>query len=557
METGERLGPYRLLTRIGEGGMGVVHLALDADGRAVAVKVLRPHLVTDENGRRRLAREVEALRRVVGPHVAEVVDADVAGPSPYVVMRYVQGRSLPERVERSGPLRGDELHAVVVGLARALGAIHRVGVVHRDLKPANVLLADGEPVVVDFGLAQFSDDTRLTATGMLLGTPGYLAPEAIGGAAADASADVHGWGATAVYAATGRPPYGTGAFEVVLARVLAGEPDLDGVPGWLLPVVEAALAPDPADRPDAQELLLAVQDAAMGFAPRLPARTPRDRADDATELRADGREHATEHVAALAAAPVPPLPRQDAGPEHTRLETWVSSPAGWAVPDDDRPHEGTAGGHLDDGSEGVGPARLVAHPLLLLVALAAAAAAAVFAPVAAAAGALGVSVSLRAVDGAASYLARRRSAYGRRRADALLALASLPWYAVRGTLTTLATLPQAVLGALAPGAVVLASTHGLRPEVDSGAFDGLVGALAAGALLAVFYGPASAPLRRGFDRVAEALAPGRLAPVLTGLVLLGAGALLVSVAVGERTRTWPVHHTPEPVASWVDTLRSY
>ncbi len=249
-----KFGPYRVLERIGEGGMGVVYLATDAERRQVAVKVLRPAVAGDPNARRRLAREVETMRRVRSPFVAEVIDADVTCDPPYIVTRYVRGRTLEQVVSGHGPLRGQELATVSRGLAAALTAVHAAGVVHRDLKPGNVMLAGGEPVVIDFGIAHTPDSTRITQTGMFMGTPGYLAPEVIEGKETGQASDVHSWGATVAYAATGRPPFGTGTFETIFYRIVHGQPDLAGCPLPLLPLVAAALARDPARRPTAAEL---------------------------------------------------------------------------------------------------------------------------------------------------------------------------------------------------------------------------------------------------------------------------------------------------------------
>jgi hypothetical protein len=247
----DRLGPYRLLDRIGEGGMGVVHLAADCENRHVAIKVLRPQIAGDPAARRRLAREVETMRRVHSPFVAEVIDADVTGPVPYIVTRYVDGRTLEDVVGSGGPLRGLALQRLACGLALAMCAVHAAGVVHRDLKPGNVMMVGDEPVVIDFGIAQACDTTRLTQTGMFVGTPGYLAPEVIQGMPSDQSSDVHSWGATVAFAATGRPPFGTGSYEVVFFRILHGGANLDGLPAPLRPLVAAALSREPAQRPEA------------------------------------------------------------------------------------------------------------------------------------------------------------------------------------------------------------------------------------------------------------------------------------------------------------------
>src|SRR5262250_2784423 len=148
--TGDRLGPYRLLERLGEGGMGVVYLAADPEHRKVAVKALRPAVAADPTARRRLAREVETMRRVRSPYVAEVIDADLEGGTPYIVTRYVPGRTLEQVVTEGGPLPPPTLARLACGLADALAAVHAAGVVHRDLKPSNVMLLDEVPVVIDF-----------------------------------------------------------------------------------------------------------------------------------------------------------------------------------------------------------------------------------------------------------------------------------------------------------------------------------------------------------------------------------------------------------------------
>jgi serine/threonine protein kinase len=225
------LGPYRLQDRLGEGGMGVVHLARDPEGRAVAVKVLHPLGSEGVNARRRLAREVETMRRVRSPYVAEVLDADVTGDFPYIVTRFVSGPTLDEMVRTRGPLSGPGLRRLGHGMAEALTAIHAAGVVHRDLKPGNVMLADDRPIVIDFGIAQAGDATRLTQTGLVMGTPGYLAPEVIEGEPSSPASDVHSWGSTMVFAATGHLPFGGGSYETIFYRIISGRADLSGSTG--------------------------------------------------------------------------------------------------------------------------------------------------------------------------------------------------------------------------------------------------------------------------------------------------------------------------------------
>jgi serine/threonine protein kinase len=250
-----KVGPYRVIRKIGEGGMGVVYLAEDhRNGGMVALKVLGPAVAGDPSARQRLSREVETMRRVKNRFVAEILAADTEGPSPYIVTRFVDGRSLEDAVRQDGPLTGMALDTLAEGLSEALTAIHAAGIVHRDLKPGNVMLDNGRPVLIDFGIAHIQDSTRLTKTGLVMGTPGYLAPEVIEGAASTGKSDVHSWGATIAFAATGRQPFGSGTFQTIFFRVIEGKAELEGVPPRLLPFVTAALRTDPEARPSSRWL---------------------------------------------------------------------------------------------------------------------------------------------------------------------------------------------------------------------------------------------------------------------------------------------------------------
>lgn len=234
--------------------MGVVHLARREGERRVALKVLRPSVIGDDEARARLAQEVSSLQRIKSLRIAEIVDADPWGDIPYVATRYVPGWSLHQVVSEEGPLPAEDLDHFAGQLIEALAVVHAVGVVHRDIKPSNVLLEGRNPVLIDFGLARVADDPRLTHSGWMLGTPGYLAPEILYGKEASPASDVHSWAATVAFAATGKPPYGTGPAMAVMDRVRRGEHDLTGVPQPLAGVLEQALAPDPDDRPTVRQL---------------------------------------------------------------------------------------------------------------------------------------------------------------------------------------------------------------------------------------------------------------------------------------------------------------
>ncbi|MEU6428198.1 serine/threonine-protein kinase [Microbispora sp. NPDC046973] len=254
------LGGFRISGRLGEGGQGVVYLGHAPDGAPVAVKVLKTGL--DPAVRARLARELDVLRGVAPFCTARVITAVVDGRAPYVVSEFVDGPSLQQRVTASGPLRGGELERLAVGTATALAAIHGAGVVHRDFKPANVLLGPDGPRVVDFGIARQDESETMTAGPV--GTPAYLAPEQIAGHPATPASDVFAWGATIVFAATGRAAFGAGNVAAVLHRIMTTFPDLTPVPPPLRALVERCLAKDPAARPDARDLLLELVGTAPG-----------------------------------------------------------------------------------------------------------------------------------------------------------------------------------------------------------------------------------------------------------------------------------------------------
>ncbi|MEV1176061.1 protein kinase, partial [Nonomuraea sp. NPDC049784] len=245
-----KVGPYTLVERLGRGGMGEVYLAHNRRNERVALKVLHD-LAEDQTSRVRLEREVRALRRVESPYVAKVLDADLNCARPYLVMEHIEGVTLLDGVRQSGPLDVSQLVDLAQGIAAALAIIHAAGVVHRDLKPGNIIMGAEGPVLIDFGIAQVLDATRLTMTGTFLGTPGYTAPEIFADEQVDSPADIHAWAATVAFAATGRPTFGRGTAEAQMYAVLNGQADLKGVPVELLPLVRAALNREPGKRPTA------------------------------------------------------------------------------------------------------------------------------------------------------------------------------------------------------------------------------------------------------------------------------------------------------------------
>ncbi|OUC94292.1 hypothetical protein CA984_23105 [Streptosporangium minutum] len=248
----QRIGDHLLAGRLGEGGQGVVYDAYDPDGRRVAIKLL--HADAD---RGRIAREIAAATRVSSFCTARVLHADLDVPRPYIVSEFIDGPSLRRAVRDSGPLEEDRLRRLAIAVATAMTAIHGAGVVHRDLKPDNVLLGPDGPRVIDFGIARTAE-MSLTSTGLIVGTPTYMAPEVLAGERAGPPADVFAFGAIVLYAATGHDPFRADTLGAVMHRVLSSQPDLSPLPPDVRPLVSAALAKDPADRPAARELLLAL-----------------------------------------------------------------------------------------------------------------------------------------------------------------------------------------------------------------------------------------------------------------------------------------------------------
>ncbi|MFD6422419.1 serine/threonine-protein kinase [Streptomyces sp. NPDC060198] len=267
LEAGEprTIGAYRLLGRLGAGGMGRVYLGRSAGGRTVAVKVVHPHFALDEQFRARFRREVDSARRVGARWTAPVLDADPDAPVPWVATGYVAGPSLAQAVARHGALPERAVRTLGGGLAEALGAVHEQGIIHRDVKPSNVLLSLDGPRLIDFGIARAVGATvSLTSTGVSVGSPGYMAPEQIRGADISGAADVFSLGAVLAYAATGSAPFPGDSSAVLLYKVVHEEPELGGLRGELRDLIAACLAKDPAARPSPPDIAGALAPAGAG-----------------------------------------------------------------------------------------------------------------------------------------------------------------------------------------------------------------------------------------------------------------------------------------------------
>ncbi|MGW7004398.1 protein kinase domain-containing protein [Streptomyces sp. NPDC054933] len=328
------VGSFRLHRRLGAGGMGVVYLGADKRGQRVALKVIRPELAEDQEFRQRFAREVSAARRIRGGCTARLVAADLDADRPWFATQYVPGPSLYDKVSSDGPLPAAEVAAIGAALAEGLVAVHDAGVVHRDLKPSNILLSPKGPRIIDFGIAWSTGASTLTHVGTAVGSPGFLAPEQVRGAAVTPATDVFAFGATLSYAAAADSPFGQGSSEVMLYRVVHEEPDLRGVPDSLAPLVHACLAKEPQDRPSTARLAERLSEIAAREArgldavrrdsaalPKAPGprserpvgRRVQEYAEQHTERRPVGPEAASGRTPARTASPRTPVPRSTAG----------------------------------------------------------------------------------------------------------------------------------------------------------------------------------------------------------------------------------------------------
>jgi len=281
------LGQYEVVGKLGAGGQGAVYLGRSSSGGYVAIKLLHAQMNSDSSARTRFAREVEAAQKVSPFCTAQVLDYDLHGRPPYIISEFIDGPPLYDVVLQEGSFHGASLERLAIGTATALAAIHEAGIVHRDFKPNNVLLASDGPRVVDFGIARSVDSQQssVTATGMVVGTPGYLAPEQLTGEPLTPSVDIFAWGATMVFAATGHSPFEAETLPVIINRILNEEPDLSRLTGTMRELVAAALDKNPRRRPAAHQLLLRLL-GQVGATPG-PSADREDLLDKGTQIAAE------------------------------------------------------------------------------------------------------------------------------------------------------------------------------------------------------------------------------------------------------------------------------
>ncbi|MEU1483891.1 serine/threonine-protein kinase [Streptomyces sp. NPDC005752] len=335
----QRIGSYRLLGRLGAGGMGQVFLARSDRGRTVAIKLVRPELAAQQHFRDRFRAEVQAARKVGGAWTAPVLDAGVDAPVPWVATGYVAGPSLDRIVSgrpgapaedsgAHGPLPERSVRGLGAGLAGALQDIHRAGLIHRDLKPSNVLVTIDGPRVIDFGIAralETATDGGLTRTGAVIGSPGFMSPEQVRGDRVTTACDVFCLGSVLAYAATGRLPFGAAdsGMHALMFRIAQEDPDLTGVPADLVELIRDCLAKDPAARPSTDTLLERLGDTDTAE-PWLPAALIAQLGRHAVELldsedpEEGGPEEGGPEEAPRAAPPVPPASARAAPPAASR-----------------------------------------------------------------------------------------------------------------------------------------------------------------------------------------------------------------------------------------------
>ena len=580
---GTEIGGYRVVAPLGHGGMGAVYRARDGEGTEVALKLLHPHLGGDPDARERLRREVANLHRIRHPGVARVLDAEIDSTEAFLVTELIEGPDLAALVAREGPLPAERLAEVAESLYAALATVHGTGVLHRDVTPANVLVTDRGPVLIDFGIAQAADDARVTSTGLVIGTPGYLSPELLEGGEPSVAGDWWGWAALLAFAATGRPPFGTRPLMAVLARVRAGEADLAGLDGRTAAVLRSALQVDPWRRAAPEEVVSELRRAAAdpsdeertGALGTAPTAALAAGVGGATAiLSSDGRTRAL-----TAAAPGGPA-SQDQDPDDELLsdrddlqddEDFDDEYQDDEYQDDeylDDEHlddEQGLDGRPDDADEALRedapprpePRRRAGTVAAVGVLLAAVGSSR---PGVALAVAAVLAVLVRTVGVAVAAMHARQDKRGAGRADTPRAVALSPWYLVRAAAGVVPAVLVAACVVLILGGVGWWLLSGGRLVIAPPAPGQAAGELAGNAawvvraflggatvvgLLMLWFGPMSRATRTGARRCARVLAPGWAGAVAVVVLALGAAALVVVLLHAEPTVWWPLPGPPE------------
>lgn len=598
---GTEVGGYRVLSPLGRGGMGAVYRAVDGDGVAVALKLLHPHLAADPAARERLRREVAHLQRIRHESVARVLDAEIEADEAFVVTELVDGEDLGARVRTRGPLPPADVIELGERLRDALAVVHGAGVLHRDLTPGNVLMSPRGPVLIDFGIAQAADDARVTSTGMVVGTPGYLSPELLEGAEATAAADWWGWAAVLAFAATGRAPFGSAPVQAVVARVRTGEVDLAGLDDRTAAALRSALAVDPAGRATPEEVLAELGRAADGEVPTALLGTAAAD-DERTALLPSGPPSV-----APAGAPADPTALTATvdpwAPGSTRVLPWQGDGTpgtadldrrGGPLPDADDGYDGYDGYDEDDDRDGYAPygeddeddeddayedddadlagssdvapdeappapepRRRVGGVLAvgaLLVAVGAAR------PALALAVAVVLAVGARAVGVAAAARHARRVRRGVRRGDGLRTAVAAPWHLVRGLVgvvpaALVALSVVVVVGGvgwwlLGSGRLVVAPPEPGEPTAELTAqaawvTPAVLASVVGLGLLVLWFGPLMRTSRVGARWLLGAVAPGAAGAAAAVLVVLAVALVVVLTVSGGPVDWWPLPGPPE------------
>ncbi|KQT02206.1 serine/threonine-protein kinase [Cellulomonas sp. Leaf395] len=560
LEPGSEIGGYTIVAPLGSGGMGTVYRAVDGGGDAVALKLLHPHVGSDAATRDRLRREVHALQKLRHPGVAAVLDAEADSTEAFLVTELVSGDNLEEHVRERGTLDAEELLGLAEGLRDTLVAVHGAGVVHRDLKPSNVIIGDDGPVLIDFGLAQAADDSKLTADGLVLGTPGYLAPELLEGAEPDDASDFWGWAAILAFAATGRPPFGTRPLEAVLARARSGDVDLDGVGSLTATTLRGALAPAAADRTSPDDVVAALTlVVAEGEPIADETGTTVLTADDRAATAVQGPEPASVAVAPVAAPVAAVAPVVAVNDGHTRAfdpnavgdgdEDWDEDPESvdWIEEDLDASEKPEP-----EGSGYERPPALRRWGTLLAAALLLGSAGALYPGVALVVFVLLVVV-VRTVGSAVEAMYGRRERAGVRRSDGAVALATAPWHLLRsvvGLVPSLVVAGSVVIILLGVSWWLIGNDHWVVGGSPSGQEpQGLTATILVGGLVlfgaaVVWWGPLSLMTRTGARRVLAVVAPGRLGALVATVVLLAASAVFLAQILTGEPITWAPLPTP-------------